>query len=231
MPSNPVAEAAGPSLSGTSLTCWIPWNGDPNDDSAKAHHWSLQGTPSYISGPTSGQAIEFNSAQSEYATIADHPDFDTTGAFSIGAWLKTNDLSVDTGFFQKLAGATGCLIFWEMPAAHWRFRANLTNSTNPSNTSADWIANDTWQHFVFTRANATADVKVYKNAGTPVVLPMAGATVTENTNTADLGRYFGTPGEMDIAEFFHFNRELSASEVAVTYNSGSRLTFADITWT
>lgn len=222
----------GPTLSETSLACWIPFNGDPNDDSANAHDFSPQNGPVYITGPGgTGQAIEFNSASNEYADIADHADFDCTGAFSIGAWIKSNDLSVDTGFYQKIAGASGICLHWENTGSgYWRSIIGVVNSADYSDSSVDWVGDDTWQHFVFTRANATADIKIYKNAGTAVSMSTSTA-VSANTASAELGRRYASSGEIDIAEFFLFNRELTADEVTTIYNSGDRLSYADITWT
>ena len=220
---------SGPTLSSANRVCWVPFNGDALDDSPNGHDFALINSPSYISGPTSGQALELNKASSEYANIADHGDFDCTGAFTIGAWLKTNDLSADTGLFQKIAGATGIVLYWES-AGYWRLQLNNVSTSNPSDSGADLTNADTWAHFVFTRANSTADVLVYKNAGTPVTIS-ASTAVTANTAAAEIGRKFTAQAELDISEFFLFNRAFTSGEISTAYNSGVRLSYAGITWT
>lgn len=219
-------------MSGSGLVHWLPFNGDALDDSGNGRDWTLQNSPAYVTGPGgSGQAIEFNAASNEYASIADEAAYDGDGAFSLAFWAQTDSLAVDTGVWQKISGATGLIVYWETAlGGYWRTTFDNVSSGNPSDSGADIPTDDSWNHYVITRANGTADLKVYKNGGTAITLSQS-TTPTANTVDAEIGRKFTSQAELNMAEHSYWTRELSAAEVAVLYNSGSRLTHSEITFT
>lgn len=228
----PAAPPAGPTVSASGLVHYLDFNGDLQDKSGNGRHWTGVNSPPFVTGPNAAnQAVRLTPASFQYLYHGDDPAYDGDGAWTRGGWFATDDLSADSGHWQKITGATGEAQYWESAlGGYHRATINTASSGNPSNSGADIPTDLSWVFLVWRRANATANIRVSKNAATPVQLAISD-TPTANTADAEIGRKFTTYARWDLARHFYFTRDIPDAEVDELYNLGVALLYSQITWT
>jgi len=170
-----------------------------------------------------GQCIAFD-AVDDYASLNSNTLYDFTAAYSISFWVKTPAM-LNSTVLSKLGAS---LVAYTIKLGGSSIRlytegAYFTPGIVDIGAGAVFSAN-TWTHWVFTFNGSS--LKQYKN-GALINTTSVSGTIVYGTSSLFLGRasaggsYFN--GSLD--ELALFGREITATEVARIYNTGSGLAY------
>ena len=206
------------------LVTFYEFDGDFTDESGNGHGFISAMRMHFIADHSGAAGSALYLDASDVLNIADHDDFDFTGAFSVSAWIMA-DLEgtgyrclVDKGYADGAwsVGAGGTID----PA---REPLHLYVGTHIQSFHLDEaipVGQDTWVHFVCCFNDTTDQTTFYIN-GDYAHTQTASTPVTLGVNDRDLfigkshwdDQYSGGVDQLAL-----FSRELTADEVELLYN-------------
>ncbi|MGW5659347.1 LamG-like jellyroll fold domain-containing protein [Streptomyces sp. NPDC003758] len=172
-----------------------------------------------------GGSAVFNGTANAYGQ-ADGPAVNTSGSFTVSAWVKLASTSANSTFLgQDGKVASGFQLYYST-AYGWTFNRHATDTTGAatirtySGTSA--VTTGTWTHLTGVYDQATASLKLYVN-GSQSGTTTAFTSPWEATGPLQIGRrlYNGTYAENangSIADVQVYGEALTASQVSSMYN-------------
>lgn len=213
-------------------------SGNLTDESAMGNTLIAKGTPTYsVAGKVDGgDAIDFNGTTDYFCTgsgttCADDDDFDFAGDFSVGAWIKTDDLTSNGMVIASKYNTTDSIFIMYTGSNVIQFQVFQTNSDNTFlnvATTTDYITNwdDTKWHFITgTVTGNTAQLYVdgqliasdTTTAGTRDTSSAAPFMIGQDT-VLPAGYYYN--GSMD--DVFAYSRSLTMEEIRELYQYGTK---------
>lgn len=176
-----------------------------------------------------GNHAIFSATSTDGIRIANHADFNVTGAFSLSAWIKYTNASSITYFITKGgSGGTGTyswnlsttatghpsIILWQTSGGEY-LRAISSSVYNDGN----------WHHLCGTYDGTTASIYVdgvLKGASTS-----KSGTWENGTSDIQLGRRGDTFGLLtgSLNDVAFFNRSLTIDDVALIYQSSEYINY------
>ena len=167
----------------------------------------------------------FNGSASQVATSG--PVLDTTGSFSVSAWVNmTTAAAWEAAVSQDASQASAFQLQYDANTSGWAFGRKDADVVSPNPiraVSSGDAATGTWQFLTGTYDAATGTMTLYVN-GT------AQGTATDTTPYAadrplviGRGQYGGSPTDFfagSISDVQAYQRVLSPSEIAALYSSG-----------
>lgn len=186
-----------------------------------------------------GNCASFASSSNEYLDSAFDPGTSIgTGDFSISLWFKTNTQNSRRSFISFSTG-TDFNDFFVVGArrntdssnaieAIWR--EGSAGQTNQTLGSGGTYQDDNWHHVIVTRTGTTATFRIDDSVQTSSTnaefgCPFGSACTIGALAGSSLVDYMD--GEID--EVGIWDRVLTGAEITELYNSGSGLSYADIT--
>ena len=189
-----ISHAATPGLAGY----WPLDNGAGNtatDTSGSGHNGTLTNGPTWVSGK-SGTALRFNGSNTS-VTINTNV-VDTSGSFSVAAWLSLSDLTTwRSAVSQDGANISGFFLQYTnpgVPTDGGKFAFSLVNSDSTGGTTIRAIANfqpvvNTWYHVIGVYDSTNKQSKLYVNGALQSVVTVPAAW--NATGTTAIGRASG----------------------------------------
>ena len=178
---------------------------------------------------------DFESATSEYLTIADNASLSITGDLSFSTWVKFESLPASggnmtfTGKWQETNNNSWIFGLYNN-AGTLVWRQNMQNSADVSsakNLNTSTLSTATWYHIVFVYTASAGTVQVYLNGvsegtstGHVTNIKDSTASFELGTNIPGLGGSY-LDGSMD--EFGLWSKALTSTEVTELYNAGAGL--------
>jgi large repetitive protein len=208
---------------GTDPTAW--WRLDQTSGTTVPDA-SGTGHPATATGVTwSGGAASFAGTSSQQIAT-NGPVLDTTGSFTISAWVNlastasasqtfvSQDASVDSGFFLKYNSGS------------WQFSRPLTNTTSPAAARATATATSptgTWTHLAGTYDASSGTMTLYVNGAQAATA--TDATPYAATGALAIGRSFYNGAVSDqvdgsVSDVQVYQQALPASSVSALYQAG-----------
>ncbi|MHB9861197.1 LamG-like jellyroll fold domain-containing protein [Streptomyces sp. YIM S03343] len=193
------------------------------DDSSGGNHKVTLGSAVTRSTEKGGSAV-FNGTANAYGQ-ADGPAVNTSGSFTVSAWVKLGSTSANSTFLgQDGKVASGFQLYYST-AYGWTFNRHGSDTTSPatirtySGTSA--VTTGTWTHLTGVYDQASASLKLYVN-GSQSGTTAAFTSPWEATGPLQIGRrlYNGTYAENtngSIADVQVYGEALTASQVSSLY--------------
>jgi hypothetical protein len=188
------------------------------DTSGAGHDLTLTGGPAWVPGE-SGTALQFNGT-SQYGQ-ASGPVVDTTGNFSVAAWVKLDS----TGHFATAVsqdGSSASAFFLQYSAADNRWAFSTVEGRALSDTAP---VTSQWYHLAGVHDANRGTYTLYVN-GQPQAKVLNQCLGDPSSGPLAVGRgFFGGnktdywPGTIDQVHIW--NRALSAADVAALYQSGN----------
>ncbi|MFJ2566940.1 LamG-like jellyroll fold domain-containing protein [Streptomyces sp. NPDC087568] len=171
-----------------------------------------------------GGAAVFNGTANAYGQ-ADGPAVNTSGSFTVSAWVKLGTTSVNSTFAAQDGKAASGFQLYYSTATGWTFNRHATDTDDPaiirasSGTSA--VTTGTWTHLVGVYDQAAGSLKLYVN-GSQSGAATAFTSPWEATGPLQIGRrlYKGTYAENtqgSIADVQVYGEALTASQVSAVY--------------
>jgi len=206
------------------LISW--WGGDNNAlDIMGTSNGTLMSGAMYTSGIV-GQAFSFDGSGS-YMDAGANPAWDFgTQDFTIGFWIKFNDLSGEQTMIEKFTGGSGPgWSFTKLADQRFLFvGAGCTGASSDCLASVPVpLAAATWYYLTVTRSGSLfslyLDGALQATKSDPGGNFSVPAPLLVGRRNASDGRPFFVKGLID--EVAIFSRSLSADEIAAIYNSGS----------
>lgn len=212
----------------TNLIAWWTLNetsGNRADSHTGEHTAADNNTVTYDTGKISN-AAKFTRTNSEYLLVTDHDDFDVTGAFSIGCWVKSSAAAAnsDTAIFTKGDGAAYGIHFAGTAGANDHKIYFVINAG--IRATGTTVFNDNTWHFIIVVYNLTT-AKIYvdnSEDGTGNYSSAVTATADNLTVGKRAAQYYD--GLCD--ELFMYSKALDADERTWLYNSGDGRTYTDV---
>lgn len=186
-------------------------NGAVVDVTGRGHDGTLFNTPTFPAG-RNGLGIEFDSASSEYAQVADHADFTLGSAWTIMCWVNPTTVpaselvckqnqwwfSIDGGFnhgFYKSGGGTASVL-------------GLTAVTT-----------GTWQHAACRYDGM--NLQVVRNGVQNNTSAVGAFTMIDNTNPVRMGTWEGSTEFLDgiLDDIRIYNEYLSDAQITALMNT------------
>lgn len=208
------------------LLAWWRFQGNPNDSSGNNYELTLVGATygDDING-NANSALSLDGVN-DYADAGNVLNFDYNEPFSISIWVNTPDVSSYQHLIVK-RDSPGNLPGYQFAIkqdAELAFQ--LSDGNGRISVHSDGVLSvDTWYHLVVTY-DGSADaggVSMYINTAiqTNDVIVNNLTTTTTNTNAFQIGIRDSTdsPFQGRIDNVRIYNRELSADEVSLIYNS------------
>jgi large repetitive protein len=173
-----------------------------------------------------GSAASFTGTSGQQITTSG-PVLDTTGSFTVSAWVYlASDSSQQTAVSQTAGTDSGFYLKYDSSDEHWEFMRPETDTTSPSTATAASTSDastDTWTLLTGTYNANTGTMTLYVN-GT------ANGTYTDSTPIASHGaltigasQWNGKATDFfdgEVSDVQVYPRSLSASEVSTLYGYG-----------
>jgi len=182
---------------------------------------------------------DFEEANTEYLTIAngDQTGLNMTSDFSISAWIKLESLPANDSEYaivDRFQANDGYRInVFRTGGGTMQIRRGIKNGGSQDNYDVTTTLNTgTWYHFVWTFKDTGKANKLYKDGNTTPISDQTGSIAPASvSSTLSLGSGSETPsrymdGLIDLVGIW--DRELTSAEVSELYNSGSGLSYADM---
>ncbi|WP_342748541.1 LamG-like jellyroll fold domain-containing protein [Streptomyces thermovulgaris] len=171
-----------------------------------------------------GGSAVFNGTANAYGQ-ADGPAVNTSGSFTVAAWVKLGSTSVNSTFVAQDGKAASGFQLYYSTAFGWTFNRHATDTDDTvivrasSGTSA--VTTGTWTHLAGVYDQAAGTLKLYVN-GSQAGTTTAFTSPWEATGPLQIGRrlYKGTYGENaqgSIADVQVYSEALTASQVSAVY--------------
>ncbi|MFZ2192729.1 MAG: DUF2341 domain-containing protein, partial [Candidatus Moraniibacteriota bacterium] len=187
------------------------------------------GTPDYNQTGKIGQAINVNSADSEYIYANDSINFDFgTGVYEIDTWINYDAVSDSPIWFFSDSASNIHQLYYEATSNILTY-LNIEADTTDANyyKTPVTLTSGNWYHLVVTRTGATLAIYLNGASLSPLTTVTAITTTTtiNETGPLELGRgYFNTSyqyfdGKVDEVRIIKAGTVHSATYVASEYNN------------
>jgi len=215
-------------------------SGNPTDY-IRGLTYTNNNTVAYSAGKI-GNGADFVAANSEDFVIPSTlPDLNSNTPFSFSFWIKNSNSSGN--YFISTRCNTSAHAQWNIfqtatpGLTRVSFEISPANSAanrmNCYNTSGNAINDGNWHHVAITYngSRLVAGVKIYIDGTSASVAIIDTNTLSSNAPTGSAGAIgsrtatFGSYYTGSLDEFAIFNKELSSTEVALLYNSGTGLQY------
>ncbi|WP_143570491.1 LamG-like jellyroll fold domain-containing protein [Streptomyces acidiscabies] len=172
-----------------------------------------------------GGAAVFNATANAYGK-ADGPAVNTSGSFTVSAWVKLGSTSANSTFVAQDGDVASGFQLYYATGAGWTFNRHSADVANPTITRASSgtsaVTTNTWTHLTGVYDQLAGALRLYVNgtqAGTA-----AFTTPWESTGPLQLGRrlYQGAYGENaqgQIADVQVYGEALTAAQVSAVYGN------------
>ncbi len=176
--------------------------------------------------PNGGNCAEFARANAEFLSRVNQALLQTGDIdFAISVWARWNGGSAEYAIISKDAAGQREYIV-EIIAG-----ALIAHSTTVDVLNSGAMPTNTWVHIIFEYDAATNTIYLTRDNGTPASLPCSGPIVA-GTSSFQIGarEYVGSEDRWDgrIALAGFWKRRLTPTERGLLYNSGSGLTYAQL---
>jgi hypothetical protein len=207
-------------LNHTSLKAYYRFeSGALTTDTKSNHPLTAVGTPTETTGKFGG-GVALASVSSQAYSISDHSDLKPTGAFTIGAWIKTSTTGANQNIFQSYNNSPSDIGI-QLRVSNTNVVTFIINATPISSTTT--VTDGNWHYILATYDGTT--MRIYIDG----VLASSGASSAPTFNATNypmIGcRKYGATTDIffngSIDEVFLLNgTALSATEVSYFYNKG-----------
>ena len=188
------------------------------------------GQPATATGVTwSGSAAQFAGTPGQQVATSG-PAVDTTGSFTVAAWVNMADTSSDQTVVSQAAGTdSGFYLTYNAGAGEWEFTRPATDTTDPSSwagaSSGSAAAAGTWTFLTGTYDANTGALALYVNGSSSGTTPGTDTTPFAAHGPLLIGtsKYDGGPANFfngQIADVQVYPRALAAAEVSSLYGLG-----------
>lgn len=201
------------------------------NDSKSTNHLTDNNTVGSTTGKK-GNAANFVAGNSEYLSLNDNTAVSPTSSFTIGAWVHATDLAStrpviikDNASTQRSFSLVASSLSGVFKFAATNDGSNMVILSDPTDLSADT------SYFVVAAFDDSANVIKISVNGTNFTTTAFTGTVWDSTAQFTVGGSAdGGYGYMDgwVDEVFLLNRSIDNTEVAALYNSGSGVTYSDL---
>lgn len=205
------------------LVTFYEFDGDFTDESGNGHDFISRTRMQFVADHNGAAESALYLDESDALNIADHEDFDFTGAFSVSAWIMA-DLTniqycclVDKGYADGAwsVGAGGTVD----PARESLYLYVGTHTQSFYLSEAVPVGMDEWVHFVCCFNDTTDQTTFYVN-GEYAFTQTADEPVSLGVNDRDLligSSHWNDHYAGGIDRLALFNREITADEVELLY--------------
>ena len=212
-------------------------------NTAAGNTGTLDGTLSaaganFVGGGRAGNALSLDRAAGGFVTVAGFPDFGPGSNFSLVAWVRTTDTTVDSFILGKHSTSPDAGYSLRVNPAGAVGRAHFSDIGNPAQgVSSTTVVNDgNWHQVVAVYSAISATKRIYVD-GAPLEASAAIQPLVVNTLDFLIGGVTtgGTPaasftGSIDDVQVY--SRALSDSEISfLLANPGSEVTATVLTGT
>lgn len=196
-------------------------NGVALDSSGNGYHANLIGiaTSTFYSVGKIGQGFLFDGSDDAVKPTSNFP---TLTAFSVSAWVKVNDLSVNRGIFTSRNASNNSFRYRVTTTGSVQFIMGDATTLSTLSTATGLISVGNFYHIVIT-GDSAVQMNIYING----VISTASTTIQVLGVPSSFG-YIGTSwntvsdqmnGVIDDVRLY--NRVLSAGEIKALYNQGA----------
>jgi hypothetical protein len=208
---------------------WWPGEGDASDIQG-GNNGILQNGVTFVTGEV-GQGFSLNGTD-QSVEITSNENLEITGAISVDAWVKADDLTGLRTIVSKYNNGDLSQRSWFLGIRDGIIQWGVQNGSTYRYVDApNPVSTGVWMHIAGTFDPNTQDVKIYVD-GVDIAAPLEGGSGTVSTigtgigTPIEIGRLFN--GDPSVQDFFAgvideveiFNRPLTPDEVASIYNAG-----------
>jgi len=192
------------------------------DSSGNSHTLTNNGTIVNATGKY-GDGADLELSSTQYFSHADHADFNPSGDFSIGGWIKLESVGggVDRAIVHKgdgTSGAGSCLDFFVKDDATIT-GAYFVGGSDARATTTTTLATGTWYHVIFQRSGNNC--YIYINGKLSAVSASLSGANNNEANEFRIGSFCNNTRHFDgvIDDFFFLNGSaLSADQIDELYS-------------
>ncbi len=211
-------------------------------DSISTHNTAtLINAPGWVAGKFGGNAINFSSGTTQYASVGNPSAIDITGSLTVAIWVKIATFPTGGNGYQFIAKdkntGRSYTLDWNSatnnpPTTYGGFRFYINGGATAGNVISDSSftpGTGVWYHVAGVYDASAQTCKIYINGSSGGSTTGADASINSTASNLLIGRreYPGYEenfdGQMNDARIY--NRALSAADVLALYNfSGADLT-------
>lgn len=173
----------------------------------------------------SNHAMHFDNVD-DYINVGQYLNFDNTDAFTVEAWVKTNEGS---GYHQIICKLDSTYKGWGFQMVDGKLSgylyADYVGAVFIYETGATTISDNAWHHVAMVY-NGASQIKLYVDGTQETTTPLSGGVLSSITNTGNtiIGSYDGNTSGIDlwpgyIDELRVWNAALSNPTIGVNYTT------------
>lgn len=147
----------------------------------------------------SNHAMHFDNVD-DYINVGQHLNFDNTDAFTVEAWVKTDEGS---GYHQIICKLDSTYKGWGFQMVDGKLSgylyADYVGAVFIYETGATTISDNTWHHVAMVY-NEASQIKLYVDGAQETTTPLSGGVLSSITNTGNtiIGSYDGNTSGIDL---------------------------------